>query len=50
MDEAGKKDTVLQNTNEGYVETPVEEIPLSDATGEGRLRGETTEDEDATGG
>lgn len=35
--EAGK-DTVLQRTQDGYVETSVDEIPLSDAAGEGRLR------------
>lgn len=33
-----KKDTVLQNTQDGYVETSVDELPLSDATGEGRKR------------
>lgn len=32
-----KKDKVLQNTNEGYVETDVDEILLSDAAGEGRV-------------
>lgn len=35
-----RKDTVLQRTGEGYVETPVDEIPLSDVTGEGRKRPE----------
>lgn len=37
-EEARKKGTVLQRTQDGYVETPVDEIPLSDATGEGRLK------------
>lgn len=31
-----EEDKVLRNTNEGYVETDVEEIPFSEATGEGR--------------
>lgn len=31
-----KKDTVLQRTEKGYVETPVDEIPLSEKAGEGR--------------
>lgn len=34
--ERPEREKVLQNTNEGYVETDVDEIPLSEATGEGR--------------
>ncbi|HET6404402.1 MAG TPA: hypothetical protein VFH78_07130 [Candidatus Thermoplasmatota archaeon] len=38
------KDTVLQNTSEGYVETSVDDIPLSDAAGEGRVKSKAGED------
>ena len=34
-----KDDTILQNTEHGYEETPVEDVPLSDAAGEGRREG-----------
>lgn len=38
-----EKDTILQNTDHGYEATTVDEIPLSDKAGEGRVNEEKTD-------